>query len=415
MRVPFSYSGEFQITDNIIDLSAVFAHRLYQRCRGIKQLGQTSLVLFGADHSRMEHHFGVTALAKQIAPEWYRRGWIDAPAIPILCMGSFIHDIGHGPFSHALEPLLAMNHHENGIRILEKLRHEIGACGVSVEALIRCLNDEYPLFAAVAHGLLGWDKLDYMLRDAGHTHMGGMPEIMFVLAHTRPFEGRIVLEKTAVAEALQLVSFMFNMYARIYERSKCAYARRLVQKLYEQMRRLELIAENELMEMTDLEFEARAMSGNDPDLTYLQDTFHGHHPLPRTGLLVCQTGFGRYYERSAKTMRRIVELDPAAFAALDAKVQWRNAAEQETRCAAIAVCETKHVFIQPSRNPRRYTLPKTTILDGNRTFDLSEITDTSIYDKLAQRIRLIRVGTNDEDALCRIYDRSDAILKVLQE
>jgi HD superfamily phosphohydrolase len=275
--------------------------------------------------------------------------------------------------------------------------------------LIRCFDNSYPLAEAVSHDLLGADKIDYLYRDAYHTGFGGAPEVKTILTHTRPFEGRIVLEKCALYEALQLAQFKYSMYWRIYERSKNAYARRLIQKLYERARILGVITEAALARMTDAQFENACESRDDEQLGYFYDIYHDLQPLPWTGLLACQKGYGRYHARASKTMRRVIEMDPAEFNALDAKVTWSNTAEHEARCAEIIGSDVRHVFIQPSRKARCYAVPSTTLLDGGKLYDLNDIVSQN-RDAL-ERIRFIRVGCNDPDALKRLYDRAEDILK----
>ena len=412
MRIPCC--DDISLCDNTIDIRPIYDHPLFQRLRHIKQLGQTSLVFPGATHSRLEHSLGVYALVKSQCLEWQRREFITEEEVRTLCVFALVHDIGHFPFSHAIEPILQKGHHANGSEIVGRLTLEIEQCGVNISTLGGCMYELWTLAAAVHHGLLGGDKIDYLIRDAHHTGFGGSPETKLIMAHTIPFDHRIVLEKTALHEVLQLKNFMFSMYARIYERSKCAYARRLMQKIYERMRAMSLINERELAQMTDTQFEARCGLDHDPELHRLYETYLGRRPLPWTGLLVCLKGFGRYYERNTKTRRRIIELEEERFAALDAKVQWKTAADLETRCAAIADGQPTDIFIQASKNPRRYILPPTTILDGSRTYDLAEIVGSENDDALAKRIRVIRVGSNDPRTLEMIFERADDILQTLQ-
>jgi len=409
MRIPCC--DDIELCDNTIDIRPVFSHRLFQRLDHVKQLGQTSRVFPGAVHTRLEHSLGVFARTKEQCLKWYRCGLIRMTDVTTLCLFALIHDIGHFPFSHSLEPILKMNHHDNGVIILNELRDEIGACGVSVEALIRCLEGRYPLSEAVSHALLGTDKIDYLIRDAYHTGFGGAPETKLIQAHTRPFEGGIVLEKCSQYEALQLASFIYTMYSRVYERSKNAYSRRLMQKLFERISSLGIMEEVTLSRMTDAQFEGVCERNDDERLRYFYDMYHGLHPLPWTSVMVCQNGHGLYHSRTAKTMRRVIELAPDQFNALDAKVTWSNTGEHEERCAQIAATDPRHVFIQPSRTAKRYALPSTTLLDGANTYDLTTVvpTDTSS----TERIRFIRVGSNDKGSLKRIYDRSDDILKAL--
>jgi HD superfamily phosphohydrolase len=93
---------------------------LLQRLRGVRQLGLAQLVFMGANHGRLEHTIGVVgaveeamrALSRQVE-RWNRRCGptekipdIDSPQRYAIRLASLLHDTGHGPFSHALEPVL---------------------------------------------------------------------------------------------------------------------------------------------------------------------------------------------------------------------------------------------------------------------------------------------------------------------
>jgi HD superfamily phosphohydrolase len=409
MRIPLC--GELNLSDDTMDLRPIYEHPLFERLGHISQLGQTRRVFPGAEHTRKEHCMGTLMTEKARRLAWYRLGYIKMTEVPIGCAHAMIHDLGHFPFSHALEPILSINHHANGIAMIQEMRNEISACGVSVESLTECFNGSHPLSESVSHDLIGSDKIDYLPRDAHHTGFGGMPEVASILAHTRPFEGRIVLEKCALFEALQLAQFKYNMYWRIYERSKNAYARRLIQKLYERARDLGVLTEAALARMNDAQFECACGGNDDEELRYYYDMYREIHLLPRTGLLVCQRGYGLYHAREEKTLRRVVEIDPAQFNELDTRVTWSNTAGHERRCALIIGAGLKHVFVQPSRKSRCYALPSTILLDGRKTYDLRSVVEQNT-DAL-ERIRFVRVGTNDPDALKRLYDRADDVLKAL--
>ena len=413
MRIPCS--DEIVLCDEMIDIRPIFNDWAVQRLGHIQQLGQTARVFLGGKHTRLEHSLGTFALAKKQCADWRRRGLITAEEARILCLFAFLHDIGHFPFSHAIEPLLDGGHHDNGINILFRMSKAIAQCGVDKAELENCLREKNPLAAAVHHGLLGWDKIDYLVRDAHHTGFGGSPETKLIMAHTLPCDGRIVVEKTALHEVLQLKNFMYSMYMRIYERSKVAYARRLMQKIYECLVAEGVFRSTILESLTDPEFEAQCMLSRDDDLRHLYDIHIGIGNLPQTGLLVCLKGLGSYYERSDKAMRAVVELDADAFLALSDKVTWKNAARLEANCAAVANCRSRDVFIQPSRNPRRSTMPATIVKDGDKFRDLAEIVPPDIDQDLAKRVQIIRVGTTDPRALETIFKRSAEIVKMLGE
>src|SRR3954465_11931330 len=117
--------GFITIDDELIH--SIIAHPYYQRLRRIHQMAMAHLVYPGAVHSRLHHSLGAYHLMRCALQELISKG-IDitleeqqASKIAIL-----LHDIGHGPFSHALEQVLAegMHHEEISLLIIKELNKQ---------------------------------------------------------------------------------------------------------------------------------------------------------------------------------------------------------------------------------------------------------------------------------------------------
>ncbi len=149
----------------------------FQRLRHIRQLGLAYLVYPGATHTRFDHALGVYHLARWALSLLAERGELER-VDPVDCRvvpyAALLHDIGHYPFSHALEELdeaRVPGHHEEhtghflaapGIRAaLEEVSPDAPA---RIEALIRGRSDS-PLQGLVS-GSLDLDKIEYLRRDA---------------------------------------------------------------------------------------------------------------------------------------------------------------------------------------------------------------------------------------------------------
>ena len=90
------------VRDRVIwDLSE---QRSFRRLRRIKQLGTTYLTFHGAEHSRFTHSLGVYEIVRRIVDDVFkgRPGWDESDRLLSLC-AALLHDLGHGPFSHAFE------------------------------------------------------------------------------------------------------------------------------------------------------------------------------------------------------------------------------------------------------------------------------------------------------------------------
>lgn len=91
----------------------------FQRLRRIKQLGFSQLTFPGADHSRFAHSIGVMQIARRILDRIERRGQqIQQDHRTVVLAASLLHDIGHGPFSHAFEKITGQNHEKRTSEII---------------------------------------------------------------------------------------------------------------------------------------------------------------------------------------------------------------------------------------------------------------------------------------------------------
>jgi HD superfamily phosphohydrolase len=204
-----------------------------QRLRYVRQLGLAHLVYPGATHTRFEHALGTYHLAGRAL------ALLDQDS-PLVRAAMLLHDIGHYPFSHALEEIGAP-HHEDVARplvldgpVAEILRAELGAeAPEELFALIRG-RSAHPLQGLVA-GPLDLDKIEYLKRDA---FMCGVPygEIdvdrlihAMVLVDDPPMVG---LREKGLAALESLLFAKYQMYRNVYwhhaVRSATAMYKRLV-------------------------------------------------------------------------------------------------------------------------------------------------------------------------------------------
>src|SRR2546423_4843063 len=146
---------------------------VFQRLRYIRQLGWTYLVYPGATHSRFEHALGTYHLARRTLSMLRERE--DSPAdereYSLIRAAALLHDVGHYPYSHALEEIGALNHEHvakplvtKGI-VSEILTSSLGkSAPAEIYALITGASTN-PLQGLIS-GSLDLDKLEYLKRDA---------------------------------------------------------------------------------------------------------------------------------------------------------------------------------------------------------------------------------------------------------
>ncbi len=146
----------------------LIAHPYYQRLRNIKQLGLTHLVYPGACHTRFQHAMGAMHLMGQALEVLRYKGHpISDEEVEAAECAMLLHDIGHGPFSHALEFSIVGNvsHEDISAAMMQELNHELNG---KLDLTLQIFHNQYPrkIFHQLASSQLDVDRLDYLRRDS---------------------------------------------------------------------------------------------------------------------------------------------------------------------------------------------------------------------------------------------------------
>ena len=203
---------------------------VFQRLRYVRQLGLAHLVYPGATHSRFEHALGTYHLARRTVAMLSERGDIDhlQDEMRIVAPAALLHDLGHYPFSHALEEIGALHHEDvagpliTGGPVAEILRSELGAdVPERVHALVQGRSSS-PLQGLIS-GSLDIDKIEYLKRDAlmcgvpyGEIDVDRLTNSMVVVED--PADGMLkigVVEK-ALSALESLLFAKYQMYRNVY-------------------------------------------------------------------------------------------------------------------------------------------------------------------------------------------------------
>lgn len=152
-------------------LLSIIAHPYYQRLRRIHQMAFAHLVYPGAVHSRLHHSLGAYHLMSCALNELKNKGTIITPEEELGAkIAILLHDVGHGPYSHALEnELIKGIHHEAiSLLIMQKLNEEYDQ---QLQKAIDIFTDHYPkhFLHQLVSGQLDVDRMDYLSRDSFFT------------------------------------------------------------------------------------------------------------------------------------------------------------------------------------------------------------------------------------------------------
>ncbi|WP_239255102.1 HD domain-containing protein [Listeria ilorinensis] len=216
--------GYVHVEDQMIwDLVAT---REFQRLRRIRQLGTTSLTFHGAEHSRFNHSLGVYEIVRQIIDVTFAEEFrIDAEERMVALCAALLHDLGHGPFSHAFEKVFGTDH--------EAYTREIITGDTEVQKVLKRGGEEFPLKVADIIGKtypnqtlvklissqLDADRMDYLLRDAYYTGVSyGKFDMERILRVMRPSpDGNGVIIKYSGLHAVEdYLMSRYQMYQQVY-------------------------------------------------------------------------------------------------------------------------------------------------------------------------------------------------------
>jgi len=205
---------------------AVIDTPAFQRLRYVRQLGHAFLVYPGATHTRFEHALGAYHLAGRATQDRLAR------------LAALLHDIGHYPFSHALEEAGLPHHESLAARHLSRgpLAAALEKLDVPAESLLELIQGKStsPL-AALVSGSIDVDKLDYLSRDA---KMCGVPygviDVDRLLTSLTISTDGVQLHPKGFAALESLLFAKYQMYRNVYwhhaVRSATAMFKRLVRR-----------------------------------------------------------------------------------------------------------------------------------------------------------------------------------------
>lgn len=186
-----------------------------QRLRRVKQLGFSNLVYPGANHTRFEHSLGVYHLAGFLVEQ------VDEHQRSELLAAALLHDIGHGPFSHATEELIARytrKKHDDVEELLRKgeISDVLDEYSLSQSSVAKHIKGEtYP--GQIINSEIDVDRMDYLVRDARYTGVAfGLIDHVRLIHELRFNENKLVLNIGGLQAAESLLVSRFLMHPTVY-------------------------------------------------------------------------------------------------------------------------------------------------------------------------------------------------------
>jgi uncharacterized protein len=224
----------------------IVAHPWYQRLRRIQQMAFAHLVYPGAVHSRLHHSLGAYNLMCNAVVELRAKG-VDIGKDEELGvkLAILLHDIGHGPYSHALENVLIQGsrHEALSVGIMQTLNLEFHG---ELEAAIGIFTNKYPkrYLHSLVSGQLDMDRMDYLTRDSFFTGVSeGVIGYDRILKMLTVHEGELMVEEKAIYSIEKFLVSRRLMYWQVYLHKTVLSAEKMLVRIIERARELALAGE----------------------------------------------------------------------------------------------------------------------------------------------------------------------------
>lgn len=230
-------------------------HKYFQRLRRISQMGLSYIVYPGAHHTRFHHALGAMFLMQKAVQVLHSKGVnISEKEENALYIAILLHDIGHGPFSHAMENSIVENisHEQISLLFMEALNRKFNK---GLTLAIQIFKDEYPrkFLHQLVSGQLDMDRLDYLKRDSFYT---GVPEgtvnAQRLIAMLNVKNDALVVEEKGIYSVESFIISRRLMYWQVYLHKTGIVAEQLLVRVLKRAKQLtaqgiELPASNGLL------------------------------------------------------------------------------------------------------------------------------------------------------------------------
>ena len=218
-------------------------HPWFQRLRRIKQTGMAAYVYPGALHTRFHHALGALHLMQEAVTVLRRKGVsISDDEQEAVCIAILLHDIGHGPFSHALEHSLVDLHHEDlSLMLMQRLNVEYGG---RLNLAIEIFTDMYSrrFLHQLVSGQLDMDRMDYLNRDSFYTGVTeGMIGYDRIIKMLYVVNDQLVVEEKGIYSIEKFLMARRFMYLQVYSHKTSLSAERMLMALLKRAKDLSQI------------------------------------------------------------------------------------------------------------------------------------------------------------------------------
>ena len=247
-------------------------HKYFQRLRRITQMGMSYLVYPGAHHTRFHHAIGcIYLMQKAVNVLRFKEVAISKEEEEGLYIAILLHDIGHGPFSHAMEHSIVndVSHEQISLLFMQKLNEEFNS---NLTLAIQIFKGEYQrkFMCHLISGQLDMDRADYLKRDSFYTGVAeGNINSERLITMLNVVNDELVIEEKGVYSVEKFLIARRFMYWQVYLHKTSLVAEQLLIRVLKRAKEIikkggELQASNAFMyflknEISISEFDSKTL------------------------------------------------------------------------------------------------------------------------------------------------------------
>lgn len=218
---------------------------VFQRLRRIRQLSGVNMVFHGAEHSRFTHSLGAYEIANKFLQIKAIDDALDKREKLLFLTAALLHDIGHGPYSHAFEQVFKVSHEKIGAKLI-KSNKDIRTILDQIDnefaydvASIILKEGKFHLIEQLISSQLDVDRLDYLERDAYHTGAAyGHLDLDRLLRVVDVCDGQVVFKESGIHAIENYLVSRYHMYWQVYFHPKARAYEIILEKIYERVYQL---------------------------------------------------------------------------------------------------------------------------------------------------------------------------------
>lgn len=208
---------DYKIISDLIDTKEL------QRLRRIRQLSGVSMVFQTAEHSRFTHSLGAYQMANLVISNVDGMNEIDEYLKLVFLCSALLHDIGHGPYSHAFENVMEASHEDMTVKLIVSPLTEVNkilsicptlACDI---ASVISHDGRFPLIESLVSSQLDVDRMDYLSRDAYFTGAAyGHIDYYRILRSMKIVDNKLLVKASGVHSIESYLMSRYHMYFQVY-------------------------------------------------------------------------------------------------------------------------------------------------------------------------------------------------------